>query len=244
MTTVTVAIPWRPSPTRIQPYLRACRFWEDMGLHIVTAESDPDKPFNRPQARNRVVSLAPPGIVVIADADTIPERGAVEEAIATVQGEVIWPFDWYRIVPGEYVDVSDLKAAPTITGPMAAGPNCTGGVWVMRTDTYWRLGGQDERFKRWGGEDSAFIAAAATLTGARRIRAECVAFDHVMDNGEYRTPDVDPKLKPLEEAYDRADGDPAAMEALVSDPARGYPAVGVEQWKSQYPSPTPGRHFV
>ena len=214
---VTVAMPWRATPSRIPPYRRVKQFWADMGLPVIPADSDTNKPFNRAQARNRAVASAPPGIVIVADADTIPAPQALKEALATVQDEVVWPFTWCRRIPGDWT--GDLESAPDLDADaedlIGMGQHAVGGVLVMRTSTWWRLGGMDERFTGWGGEDTAFACAANTLTGTRRIPGVLTTFDHFMD-GEVRAHPPAGAWNP----YRAADGIPAAMEALIADPSR------------------------
>lgn len=244
---VTVAIPWRATPSRVKPYQRVREFWASMGFPVVTADSNPWRPFNRAQARNRAVAQVGTEYVVVADADSLPEKRAIVQALATVQGEVVLPFTANRVISAAWVDELDLAAAPTADGPLTSSDDVTGvgtgGVWVMRTVTWHYLGGMDERFVRWGGEDASFIALAATLAGARRVEGMLVAFDHDLD-GDTRTPHVDPHLKPVEAAYDLADGDPAAMEKLVNDTARGSTPSRVDEWRARFGVPQPGRVWV
>lgn len=233
----TVVIPWREQPCRVRAFRRVMKFWESLGLPVILSDSDPGKPFNRPQARNRGVEQAS-GVVVLCDADTLPSEECVVEAVDSVAGEVIYPFTVWHYVNGELVDApwnELLGADAEFYWPDMDPGTAVGSPMVCRADTYWRLGGQDDRFSTWGGEDYAFSLAAATLTGARRIPGTAVSFSHPVDGGRKDDPDV----AWLRELYVAADGDPPAMEALVADRA-----VGVDYWKSHYPSPPSGRHWI
>jgi hypothetical protein len=232
-----VAIPWRWTFSRALAFDHVSQFWRDMGLPVVTGSPD-DGPFNRSQARNRAVSGVFSEVVIVADADAVPEIEAVEKALDGLGGDVVWLYDEYRIIDSGWVFRDDVREAPRVTcfcGQML--PNCCGavsGLFACRTETYWRLGGHDERFGgRWGGEDVAFAHAAATLAGARRVPGLAVAFDHAAQR------DIG-AISPLAEIYETAAGDIETMEWLVADPGRGHPATDVAQWKQRWPSPPPG----
>lgn len=248
MADVVVCMPWRATPTRLPPFEKVTRFWQEAGYAVVTADSDPGKPFNRAQARNRAVAAAQSDIVIVTDADTIPPLSVVEEVVATVQGDVVWPSRSRKYISHDWE--GDPFTAPVVQlgdempfQPAGGYDTSSGGIMVLRTETWWRLGGQDERFTRWGGEDTAFVAAAATLAGGRSVPGLCVSFDHSLD-GDVRSKTVLPEFKHLQMLYKNADGDPKAMEKLVSDPARGVVSRGVDEWKAKWPSPPPGINWI
>lgn len=243
MDDVTVAIPWRETPDRVRAFGRVLRFWElEMGLKVVTAAPD-FGPFNLAQARNRAVQLVNTEIVIVADADTLVQVPAVMTAHATLRGEVVWLFDDYRIIDADWIPFDDAMTAPRKTcfcGQMK--PGCCGavaGAFMCRTETYWRLGGTDERFGSiWGGEDIAFAASAGTLTGARNVQGWAVAFDH-----DYQDPSEQLAARDVTanrawtRIYQDAAGDREAMEELLA--ARDPRPRGIEEWLQRWGQPEP-----
>jgi hypothetical protein len=227
----------------MEAYRRVRRFWSELGYPVVTSDSDPAKPFNRSQARNAAVRKVATEMVIVADADTVGELAAIRKATLVCGGEVVWPYEDQRVVSAEWVDtpLDELWDKPNVAykpedgwhegwGPV--------GLMVCRTATYWRLGGYDERFTTWGCEDTSFVCAACTLSGARTLPGRVVSFDHP------RVADMRDSKLSLEAVYKAADGDPVAMEQLVADPARGVVASGVESWREHWPSPSPGVHWI
>jgi hypothetical protein len=160
------------------------KFWDYAGFRVVTADSD-SGPFNRAQARNRAVDKVTTPVVIVCDADSIPDLRSVLRAVERPLGLTL-PFARYRQIPPEWADKPDLLAAPAI-GEFA---NSTGGCWVIRTEDYHSAGGCDERFVGWGGEDVAFWYAAQTLVGAQRTDGLLLSFWQDTD----RTPENNPLL--------------------------------------------------
>ena len=176
-TEATVAIPWRPAPDRIDAYRRVTSFWTHHGLPIITADSDPARPFSLPEARNRAVKKVRTAKVIVTDADTIPDIGAVLAALEDPDG-VTWPFTVYRHIPGRYATEADLMSAPVEREYVRS----VGGIIVCDVATYWAVGGMDERFdRRWGFEDNAFHTAVVTLSRARRKPGIVFSFNHTAD---------------------------------------------------------------
>jgi hypothetical protein len=228
---------WRAAPDRLAAYKRVRRFWSELGYPVLTADSAASKPFNLSQARNRAVDQVKTEFVIIADADTLGNPAVIRKALLTCGGEMVWPFDDYRSIDLEWLDspLDELWGKPRVGYLQEDGWPIWGpaGLMVCRVETYWRLGGFDERFTTWGREDTAFLCAASTLTGARALPGVAVSFDHA------RPRDLSRCNNALYDIYKAADGDPEAMEALVADRARG-----VDTWRSHWASPSPGVHWV
>lgn len=206
----TVCIPWRPAPDRMAAYARVTAFWKHHGLPIVEVDSTPALAFSLAEARNKAVRQAETEFVIVADADTIPDIGAVTRALDNHDG-VTWPFTEYRHIPPEWIDAPDLMSAPI---EQAYGAS-VGGIFVTRRETYWRLGGMDERFeRRWGFEDNAFHAAASTLAAAHRVPGIVFSFNHgVAGPGRDMTKDNPNRWR--YELYKFATGKPQLMSELI-----------------------------
>lgn len=204
--TVVVAIPWRDRGDQLRrAHHQAIRAWFDRTLDAPVLDCDGGGPWSLAGARNAGVRLAADigaDVVVVCDADNHPEAGPLANAIAGCvdDGLVHLPYT-------EYVNGSFRWAGSV------------GGIYVTTPDTWWAAGGQDERFRGWGCEDHAFVHAHATLLGAPMPR-----HPGVLTHLPHRAPaERDPRhpdhvaAAALLEAYRSADGDVAAMRALVAD---------------------------
>lgn len=171
-----VCIPWRMAPDRIAAFERVMSFWKHVGAQVICADSTARRPFSLSQARNRAVRKAKARKVIVADADSLPDIGAVLAAL-DMEG-VVYPFEEYRHIPGESVTMADLTESPVIKQYSAS----CGGIMVCDRELYWELGGFDERFEpRWGYEDNAFLSVARTLSTVSRVPGVVYSFDHKAD---------------------------------------------------------------
>jgi hypothetical protein len=171
---LTVLVPWRPQPSRIEAF-EALQAWYARHLPdavIRTMDSD-DELFNLSACRNLAIASVDDEneVVVINDADTVPELGPLLQAIeaAATSNLVHLPYDRYHWL------------GATGTAQFLAGTepeNCDyelvigarSGVYVTTPKTWWSHGGQDERFRGWGFEDAAWYVAHETLLGETPVR--------------------------------------------------------------------------
>jgi hypothetical protein len=181
---LTVLVPWRPQPSRIEAF-EALQAWYARHLPdavIRTMDSD-DELFNLSACRNLAIASVDDEneVVVINDADTVPELGPLRQALeaAATSNLVHLPYDRYHWL------------GATGTAQFLAGTepeNCDyelvigarSGVYVTTPKTWWSHGGQDERFRGWGFEDAAWYVAHETLLGEapRRHAGAVYALHH------------------------------------------------------------------
>lgn len=166
-------------------YNRVLRFWWPTGWPVVTGDSDTEI-FSLSQARNNAVRKAKTDVVVICDADTIPDMNNVKAAVADPVG-VCWPFTKYRILAPEYIDTPFRKLAdvPYLNQWGGDGAAGVGGCLITTVDEFWRLGGQPPEFIGWGHEDTAFTFIVETLSTLRRLDGNIYAFEHNTDAAGY-----------------------------------------------------------
>jgi hypothetical protein len=172
---IDVAMPWRPQPDRIAAFDYVTDQWHAHGFNVITGDSDHEG-FNLSAARNVAVGRCSSDIVIVADADTVPDFNALDTAILACQrhGGVWWPFTEYRYLADTVKPGDRLENAPIADEY----PNSVGGLFVIRRADYWRLGGFDERFDRWGWEDRAWELVVTQLSSFHRIPGTVYAFNH------------------------------------------------------------------
>lgn len=167
---VTVAVPFRPGALdrEIHAEYVLARLKEMLPDAHHLGFVDAPGEFSRARIRNEAVRRASDGVVVLCDADTVPEEEPLRAAIAGAaeDGRLHLPYTMYRGLSAEgtlavYACGTDPHHAPVAETSMRS----IGGVWVIRADAWWRAGGMDERFVDWGFEDDAFWTAAGTLLG-------------------------------------------------------------------------------
>lgn len=224
---LTVLIPWRPQPSRLAAFDAVVAWYTDTlgelagdalgGVSVRTVDSD-DEVFNLARCRNLAIeSVADPDeVVVISDADTLPEPGPLAEAIdaAAWTGRVHLPYTRYHWLGERGTSQLVRGLAPADCDHELVHGACSG-VYVTTPATWWRHGGQDERFRGWGFEDAAWYLAHQTLLGAPPVRhtGTVYALHHVA--AQRHGPQYDANEALMAE-YRAAAGDPGAMAQVVA----------------------------
>jgi hypothetical protein len=184
---VSVVLPWRPQPSRVSAF-DTVSGWYSAHLPdavIETVDSD-DELFNLSRCRNLGVAAAAERfgddeVVVIGDADTLPQLAPLLEAIeaSRTSGSVHLPYTEYHwLGRGGTAQLRDGVAPEECEFELVRGA-CSG-VYVTTPRTWWSHGGQDERFRGWGFEDAAWYLAHETLLGAppKRHHGSVFALHH------------------------------------------------------------------
>ncbi len=217
-----VVIPWRPQQSRLAA-LDAVTSWysENLGDADIRFVDSPDPVFNLAQARNLgVASVADmDDVVVIGDADTLPQRDPLLAAIAGAahSGKVHLPYDEYRWLGASGTAQFAAGTALENTDFELVRGACSG-VYVTTARTWASHGGQDERFRGWGYEDAAWYRAHETILGGPPLREPGMVFalHHVAQAREGEQYDANAALM---ERYLAAAGSASAMRELVSESA-------------------------
>jgi len=216
----TVLVPWRPQPSRLEAF-DALRGWYAQNLPdavIVPVDSD-DELFNLSRCRNLGIrSIADEGqVVVINDADTVPELAPLLEAIeqAASSGLVHLPYDRYHWL-GREGTAQLLSGTEPADCDFELVIGARSGVYVTTPRTWWAHGGQDERFRGWGFEDAAWYVAHQTLLGEapRRHSGAVYALHHETQLREGPQYDLNAALM---DRYTAASASREAMAQLVFD---------------------------
>ncbi len=226
---LTVVIPWRSQPSRLVAldavldwYLRE---FPEADIRLVDST---DEVFNLAQCRNLAVASVshPDEVIVIGDADTIPEGDSLRAAIAGAShsGAVHLPYAEYRWL-GEIGMAQFIAGTPLQDCDFDLVAGACSGVYVTTARTWWRHGGQDERFRGWGFEDAAWYLAHDTLIGEppRRDLGRVFALHHVAETRSGPQYDANAALM---QRYRDAAGDYGAMSSLtgaMAENARSLP---------------------
>ena len=215
---LTVLVPWRPQPSRIEAF-EALRGWYARHLPeavIRTFDTD-DELFNLSACRNVAIASIDNEneVVVINDADTVPELAPLLAAVeaAATSGLVHLPYDRYHWLGREGTaqflagtEPSDCEYELVI--------GARSGVYVTTPATWWSHGGQDERFRGWGFEDAAWYVAHETLLGEapRRHPGAVYALHHETQLREGPQYDLNAQLM---DRYSAASTSRSTMAQLV-----------------------------
>lgn len=217
----TVLIPWRPQGSRV-PAFDAVVAWyrrelPDAVLHPVDTD---DAVFNLARCRNTGVrSIADPReVVVINDADTVPEVGSLRAAIAAAAASdrVQLPYTAYHFL-GEDGSEQYRSGRPLAECDFELVHGACSGIYVTTPGTWWSHGGQDERFRGWGFEDAAWYLAHEALLGdpPQRHAGRVFALHHQPESRSGANYDANAALL---EQYRAAAVDRAAMREVVGSP--------------------------
>ena len=171
--------------------------------------------FNRAATRNRGVFAAEQygcDVVVVCDADSIPEQEPLRAAIHSANDGIIhFPFTSVVEYPADRLDELDhaLSAARSIGKGWYPSQ---GGCWVATPKAWWGAGGMDERILHWGPEDRAFLAAYRTLLGdSVRHEGMLVCVTHGDRGREFDPGDVN-----IMQQYEQAFGNKERMLEVIA----------------------------
>ncbi|WP_439444444.1 galactosyltransferase-related protein [Xanthomonas translucens pv. translucens] len=211
---VVVAVPWRDAPGRGK-WLEVVKrhyatHFPEWPLIFVDAGGDS---FSRAKSRNLAVAQAEKmgaAVVVINDADVLAKSSSLRAAVEGARaGGLHLPFEACTVLTGSDAD----KFAANVVFPRSGGFPSTGGIYAVRPDQWRALGGVDENFIGWGGEDDQTVAAATALVGVHRHPGVAVSLGHSAErlaNPRYAENMVRTR------AYEAVADDPQAMRALIA----------------------------
>jgi predicted glycosyltransferase involved in capsule biosynthesis len=172
-----VVIPWRRKYDRAYAYEIVSNWYKKNFPHAkIFSVDDGKEPFCLSGCRNLGVRQAEEeryNVVVINDADTIPEVDPLIKAVslAMTNNAVYLPYTEYHSLM--HIGTTDyLNGKPLNECRCLVVPGACSGVYVTSPKTWWKHYGQDERFRGWGFEDAAWWSAHTTLLGREPVRVE------------------------------------------------------------------------
>lgn len=229
MKDLTIVIPFRPSTEERQAifdWVHAKYGYMFPDSEIIVADSSASNPFNRSQARNNGMDEVRTKYVLLSDADTLGIKPYIEGAIEAINDDSPWviPFD----VGGLYILNQEYSLELMSKGPDVEftkeelkpknRPPAIGGLSCMKTESFHRVNGYDERFLGWGYEDNAFQLAMDAVVGSYKRLANSWAI-HLYHDAPRTITNQQPNFGHNYghiQNYKRAEGNKGSMLRVVS----------------------------
>ncbi|MDP2324508.1 MAG: galactosyltransferase-related protein, partial [Gammaproteobacteria bacterium] len=124
----------------------------------------PDMPYSRSWAFNRGAEEARGRVVVLHDNDILAPAGYAAEIVRlAVEGFEAMRLMRFLFCLAQEATAEILRSPGSATrllrnsSPEAIRQNCHGGTIAVTREAYFRIGGHDEGFVGWGGEDNEFF---------------------------------------------------------------------------------------
>jgi hypothetical protein len=183
---IYVVIPWKHQNSRLRAY-EMVKDWYEKNLPEATVVSLTYSEVNwlPSHTRNLGVRLAEGNradIVILNDADTIPD--GVETLRKTINAAmsdnfIHNPYHEYRFYNLENTN-KYFNGTPFIHCQFRIEHGSNAGIWVFKPSSWWLLGGMDEKFEKWGYEDTAFEYVHKLVHGIPLVKhtGYIHAFDH------------------------------------------------------------------
>jgi glycosyltransferase involved in cell wall biosynthesis len=183
---IGIVIPWRSQISRI-PAFEAVVKWYNQNLPDAKIYY-PDRPgpvWLPAATRNDGVKMAEADgvdIIIMNDADTIPEINPLKEAIAAAYSDGMFhnPYTNYRMLKERGTRQHLVKKHPIKDCSFLPWDSSCYGTVVFTPSAWWEIGGMDEKFKQWGYEDTAQQVAHKVIHGTDFIKHQgtCYAMGH------------------------------------------------------------------
>jgi hypothetical protein len=228
---LSLLVPFRDDGTRgeITAWMLARWHARLPGAEIIVASDDGHDPFCKAMAVNRAAAQATGDVLGILDSDIWLRTKHMEEAVrAVASGKVPWLIpakEVIRLTPAFTQRVLAMDPAadfpPVLPEDIERRSRAVGLLHLFPRAGFDRVGGMDERYRGWGGEDCAWTAALDTLwgkhaTGGHTLlhlwhpRARGVSGKPIWIGQTGRNTD-------LNRSYRRARGNPRVMAALCAE---------------------------
>jgi hypothetical protein len=179
---IGVVIPWREQPSRIPAFEAVVKWYEEYLPEATIYYADRKGPvWSMSGSRNDGIREAEADgchIVIVNDADTIPQLQALKAAIRGAASDDLIhnPYTEYRALTEESTNLY-LEGRLEISrcqGKFIRGA-CSG-VNVFKPSTWWSIGGNDEKFSGWGYEDTAMKRAHSIIKGTPYVLHEGMVY--------------------------------------------------------------------
>lgn len=182
---IGVGIPWRMTPERVPAARFMWDWWATVlpDAEIFTADTSHD-PFNLNAARNEVVRAAElfdVDVVIICDADVILSNiESLHQAIkfAWDKGSMTKPHGVQHYLTKEQTGALISGAIQPDDESLNTTRHGDGAIYIVQPKQWWEMGGGDERFIGWGGDDFQIVMAAETFIGLKWFEGNALTLWH------------------------------------------------------------------
>lgn len=185
---IVLVIPWKPTPSREKP-LKAVLDWyktnlPDIDIIFANASDDMWLPSASRNIGVKKAQEAHADVVIMNDADTIPEISSLLETINAAYNDELIHLPY---MDAKYLDeesseqyYNNQKLIEDCKHTLFPYPQSDGGLWVFKPQSWWDIGGMDEHFKQWGYEDRALHFAHIIIkkNGFIRHPGTIYSFNH------------------------------------------------------------------
>jgi hypothetical protein len=153
-----IYLPLWGNAERQRNFTYTARYYRVLGIPITKAGGD-----SKAQALNSAIAKTPAQKLIIIDSDFLVPLGNIKEGLK-MAGWII-PYSKCRnLSKDETAQIINEEKLPDSMDDEHR-PNPVGGAWIISLKDWNKVGGLDERFKGWGGEDASFFWAASTILG-------------------------------------------------------------------------------
>ena len=178
---------WR---TRLWDAVRERLEVEIPEAEVVVRSDDGEDPFNKCVALNRAARDATGDVFYILDADCYVPGDRVRVALGMVTDGWVKPWKRKFKLGREVTERLLRDGLETYAGerPDKVNTFYAAPPFLLSAETYWDVGGMDERYRGWGGEDTSF-GRSLWKTGhgfAETVPGECLHLWHPIGGQEGR----------------------------------------------------------
>lgn len=165
-----IVIAWRETPSRLEPFNYVLNWYKNNfpDAEIILTDTDGEV-WEPSKARNLGVKKAQElgcDVIIVGDADSIAQVDAINEAIEQCQKDNMIHNPYYLYKHLNYLSTQDYYSGTSVLECFGYTYNdSVGGIWICKPESWWEIGGMDEKFLQWGPEDRAFDVAHQVIKG-------------------------------------------------------------------------------
>jgi hypothetical protein len=200
---IGIIIPWREQPSRIKPFELVVAWYKkhypEANMYFPDYPSDKWLPSHTRNLGVRMAEEDDCDLIIMNDADTIPMFHSLQKTVEEAYEDNYIHNPYFAYIQlserssKEYLnnlgtDLGDWDGLHIV--------NSNAGTWVFRPETWWSIGGMDEKFTEWGYEDSALEHAHEVIKGIKFKKhiGKVYALQHDLQPNIVRSAEINEKI--------------------------------------------------